>query len=209
MNDGHYNSGIIAGLFEAKHWHAIGEAVWLFGWLIHRQNKSTGEVLSCMPLKDDSVSLETGHPVSRIRRWRKVLVESGYISITRTPCGNSYVILRPKKFANRKTATRTKRLSAAEVSKLALDGGQRITTSTLVRNLRAMPYGEYLLTEHWRNIRMVKIAGAGSRCELCFSRESLNVHHKTYERRGCEHLNDLIVLCETCHATFHGKAVHA
>ena len=33
----------------------------------------------------------------------------------------------------------------------------------------------------------------------------LNVHHKTYCRRGREEPGDLIVLCRNCHTGFHKK----
>jgi hypothetical protein len=71
--------------------------------------------------------------------------------------------------------------------------------------LRRMPYQDYLHTEHWQSVRTRKLEYAGWHCELCYADKSLNVHHKTYERRGCEEDNDLIVLCGDCHAKFHDK----
>lgn len=69
--------------------------------------------------------------------------------------------------------------------------------------LRAMPYGDYLRTPEWRERRQNAIDLAGGRCRLCNTDERLHVHHRTYERRGCEHPDDLTVLCEDCHALFH------
>jgi 5-methylcytosine-specific restriction endonuclease McrA len=52
---------------------------------------------------------------------------------------------------------------------------------------------------------------AGYACELCgATRVPLQVHHKTYEHHGMEHIErilrkDTVVLCETCHAKFHNK----
>jgi HNH endonuclease len=42
-------------------------------------------------------------------------------------------------------------------------------------------------------------------CERCKSRESLQVHHKTYKHKGAEVLypGDLEVLCRTCHTLEH------
>ena len=44
---------------------------------------------------------------------------------------------------------------------------------------------------------------------LCFCRAcgatTVDLHHKTYERLGCELLSDLQALCRDCHATAHGK----
>jgi hypothetical protein len=74
-----------------------------------------------------------------------------------------------------------------------------------MHRLKTMPYSEYLKTEHWKTTRNYKLEDARYRCELCFSRKSLNVHHKTYRFRGCEPPCDLIVLCFLCHAKFHDK----
>jgi hypothetical protein len=71
--------------------------------------------------------------------------------------------------------------------------------------LRSMPYREYLLTEEWLNTRNRKLKQAWFKCQLCNQGGLLNVHHRTYERRGCEDMKDLIVLCHPCHAKFHGK----
>lgn len=71
--------------------------------------------------------------------------------------------------------------------------------------LRTMPYRDYLLTEEWFETRTKKLRRAGYRCQLCNAGGLLNVHHRTYERRGFEYDTDLIVLCHPCHAKFHGK----
>jgi 5-methylcytosine-specific restriction endonuclease McrA len=72
-------------------------------------------------------------------------------------------------------------------------------------SLRKLDYYDYLLTPHWDYIRRAKLREASNRCELCFSKERLNVHHKTYERLGMEKLSDLIVLCHECHTKVHEK----
>lgn len=69
--------------------------------------------------------------------------------------------------------------------------------------LQAMPYAEYLLTPEWQKKRMKALRFAQFRCQLCNSPDSLNVHHRTYERRGNELLGDLITLCRDCHEIFH------
>ncbi len=71
--------------------------------------------------------------------------------------------------------------------------------------LHTMPYREYLLTDEWQQTRLRKLKRAHFSCELCGKQGKLNVHHKTYERRGYEDDKDLIVLCGTCHAKFHDK----
>jgi replicative DNA helicase len=74
---------------------------------------------------------------------------------------------------------------------------QRIT------ELKTMPYEEYLQTPEWTERRALMIERAGNRCQVCNSGEDLNVHHRTYERRGNEGPGDLTVLCQPCHALFH------
>ncbi|MEM9214040.1 MAG: HNH endonuclease signature motif containing protein [Cyanobacteria bacterium P01_F01_bin.150] len=72
--------------------------------------------------------------------------------------------------------------------------------------LRTMPYCEYLKTDHWQSIRQVALKRAGYACQVCNSKGILDVHHRTYERRGDEALSDLTVLCRQCHSTHHGHA---
>jgi hypothetical protein len=43
----------------------------------------------------------------------------------------------------------------------------------------------------------------GSWCAICGSARNLEVHHKTYARKGCERFTDLVVLCRSCHVKQH------
>lgn len=80
-------------------------------------------------------------------------------------------------------------------------------TNRLYR-LKTMPYKEYLVTEHWKEVRNRALKRANYKCQLCNDGKSwLNVHHRTYIRRGEEYNSDLIVLCRACHAKFHDKEV--
>jgi hypothetical protein len=72
-----------------------------------------------------------------------------------------------------------------------------------VTALRTMPYRDYLKTAHWRDVRNRALDRAARRCQLCNSPDHLEVHHRTYERRGCERDDDLTVLCARCHSKFH------
>lgn len=76
-----------------------------------------------------------------------------------------------------------------------------------LKYLKSCPYSEYLQSEHWKDIRLMALRRASFRCQLCNAQDKLNVHHRTYERRGEELLSDLTVLCEPCHAKHHGKEV--
>lgn len=77
------------------------------------------------------------------------------------------------------------------------------SNATTERTLRALPYDQYLETPHWKEARKKALNRAQWRCELCASRDNLNVHHRSYERLGRELYHDLIVLCRECHVIFH------
>lgn len=74
-----------------------------------------------------------------------------------------------------------------------------------VIQLRSMPYDEYLRTPEWAVMREQALERDGRRCRACNSETKLNVHHRTYARRGCEDLNDLTTLCQRCHEHFHKR----
>lgn len=64
-------------------------------------------------------------------------------------------------------------------------------------------YDDYLKSEEWIEKRDAALEAAGHRCQLCNSKNSLNVHHRTYENVYNEKPSDLIVLCRKCHKIFH------
>lgn len=69
--------------------------------------------------------------------------------------------------------------------------------------LRSCDYSVYLASEHWQITRAFALDHAGHRCQVCNANERLDVHHRTYARRGAELPQDLIVLCRKCHEIFH------
>lgn len=69
--------------------------------------------------------------------------------------------------------------------------------------LKEMSYKDYLLTDHWTNLRLISQQRADWKCQLCYGGKKLHTHHRTYRRRGCERISDLTVLCESCHEKFH------
>jgi hypothetical protein len=73
-----------------------------------------------------------------------------------------------------------------------------------IERLQRMPYGQYLRTPHWRKVRDEALNRAQGRCALCNATDRLQVHHRTYERRGCERPADVVVLCDDCHGRHHG-----
>lgn len=106
------------------------------------------------------------------------------------------------KRSKRKEHQASERLRAierqAEAQRLA-----QIATNA-VAELRALPYADYLQSQHWFRMRRQAVKKARKRCNRCGSKKQLNVHHKTYDRVGCEMLSDLEVLCRSCHAAEHG-----
>ena len=74
--------------------------------------------------------------------------------------------------------------------------------------LKEMSYKEYLQTGEWQSKRKTALKDADNKCQLCSVGDTeLHVHHKTYERRGEELPEDLIVLCKKCHAKQHEKEI--
>ena len=74
-----------------------------------------------------------------------------------------------------------------------------------LNKLKALPYIEYLQTPHWIKLRDEHLRRSKYRCQICNKNGKLNVHHRTYERRGEEDYKDLVTLCEDCHTLFHNQ----
>jgi hypothetical protein len=67
---------------------------------------------------------------------------------------------------------------------------------------------ELVAEEGWRLRRQAAIDRSGGFCEDCGSREKLDVHHRTYKRKGAEGASDLVALCRRCHGERHrGKRI--
>lgn len=70
--------------------------------------------------------------------------------------------------------------------------------------LKEMPYQDYLQTPEWK----ARAEGVKERwqwkCALDSRHKAEHAHHRTYDRRGREHTDDLIALCADCHKRFHG-----
>jgi len=77
------------------------------------------------------------------------------------------------------------------------------TQANIARFLKWLPYGLYLRSPHWKRVRNAALERAHHRCQVCNAAGRLEVHHRTYDRRGQELLEDVTVLCRNCHETFH------
>jgi len=69
-------------------------------------------------------------------------------------------------------------------------------------------YREYLLTNHWKNIKQKVYLTSVYKCSKCGIKHGLQLHHKTYERVGKELLSDLVYLCRDCHNEIHQLNSH-
>lgn len=63
---------------------------------------------------------------------------------------------------------------------------------------------EYLKSEHWKDLRIAKLASVDAVCARCKTRDLSNdVHHVRYKNLYDVELLDLIVLCRHCHDLVH------
>lgn len=63
----------------------------------------------------------------------------------------------------------------------------------------------YLNSDHWRDLKAAKYAIQGHKCERCPCREWLQMHHNNYRDIFDVTIQDLEVLCDSCHLKEHGK----
>jgi hypothetical protein len=80
---------------------------------------------------------------------------------------------------------------------------QRTEDGLAAGDLAHMPYADYVLTGHWQSVRAETLRNADGHCQVCGSRQRLEVHHNTYARRGSERPADVIALCSDCHQRHH------
>lgn len=69
-------------------------------------------------------------------------------------------------------------------------------------------YVDYLLSDHWQNVRKERLEIDGYQCQFCGCRGTaknpLVVHHFTYHNLGREDVwNDLVTVCSSCHSGIH------
>lgn len=67
-----------------------------------------------------------------------------------------------------------------------------------------MEYKYYLTTAVWNEKRNARLKIDGYRCQMCGSRNRLEVHHITYRNKEHENVwKDLVTLCDECHDRVH------
>lgn len=63
-------------------------------------------------------------------------------------------------------------------------------------------YADFLLSDEWKDFANELKIERGGKCEICGVTEPLQVHHMKYSD-DLMNKEDLIVLCEHCHKSFH------
>lgn len=100
------------------------------------------------------------------------------------------------------------RVWRSELAKRTADIAARLPQRTIefhTGSFDDLSYKKYLQTGHWRKMRAAALEASDGRCALDTTHPAEHVHHRTYERLGRERLDDLIVLCASCHSTFHNR----
>ena len=65
-------------------------------------------------------------------------------------------------------------------------------------------YGKYMRSLKWQKFKRRLKRDRGTTCERCHATGvAVEVHHKTYERLGCELPEDVEILCRECHRADH------
>jgi DNA-binding transcriptional ArsR family regulator len=65
---------------DAKHYKAMGRALWLYLYLLTFANRTTGKLFRRLP----TIAKDTGIGIRTIRRWLKQLKQNGYIETHQT-----------------------------------------------------------------------------------------------------------------------------
>lgn len=93
-------------LLEPKHFRAIGQALWLYLWLLDKMTSISedgiGKVLHGIPVKFEKVKKDLPMSPSSYTRYISALEKEGYITALRTPYGHVFTISKAKKIFNNK-----------------------------------------------------------------------------------------------------------
>lgn len=96
-----YPFPVWSGLLTRKHWARIGNALWVFLWLLDRttlERDGWGIVLGGKPVRDEEIATCFGFHRNKTANHRRRLLRSRYIEATRTPYGFVYRVRNSRKF---------------------------------------------------------------------------------------------------------------
>lgn len=95
-------------LLDPKHASQIGEAIWLYLWLLDKITSITeegiGNTLNGKPIIDEDFVKEVGFSGKTYHRWLKKLKDSGYVNTKRSKNGNIITINKAVKIFKNKTS---------------------------------------------------------------------------------------------------------
>jgi hypothetical protein len=76
----------------------------------------------------------------------------------------------------------------------------------LIAGNRRVDYHAYIASPEWKRRAEAAKKAVGYRCQVCNRGKDegavLNAHHRTYERLGHEHPQDITILCQECHELY-------
>ncbi len=87
--------------------------------------------------------------------------------------------------------------------KEALRMAERMRLRNLKRLTRQYEYSAYLKKPHWQEIKNRRLAMDKYKCTDCGGKAEC-VHHKHYDTKEHERMEDIISLCKNCHSKRHG-----
>ncbi len=113
-------------LLEPKHIKNMGEAIWLYLWLLDKMTSvnenGVGRILGGTPITHDLVAIELGIPERTYTRWVAKLRKTGYITTIRTPYGLSFMLTKAskkfKKTSAKSGASRSAKSGASELREI-------------------------------------------------------------------------------------------
>ena len=124
-------------LLEPKHFKAIGQALWLYLWLLDKMTSISedgiGKVLHGVPIKFEKIKNDLPMSPSSYTRYIEALEQAGYITALRTPYGHVFAITKAKKiFSSRenhkKAESQKKRITNVTAENHNCDGNKEDNT---------------------------------------------------------------------------------
>lgn len=117
-------------LLEHKHHEAMGDAVWLYMWLLDKMTsiseEGVGKILGGKPIKYEEVKEELSMSERTYNRWIAALKKHEYVNVRRTPYGLVLSVNKAhKRFGNRSAKN--------GVSEKAKEGGDPPETQEEIR----------------------------------------------------------------------------
>lgn len=98
-------------LLDPKHVQNMGQAVWLYMWLVDKMTSITeegiGKVLGGKPIKYEEVEVELGMSRNTYTRWIAKLLKYPYIETTLAPQGIVFRVLKAHKHFSKKQSAKT------------------------------------------------------------------------------------------------------